>query len=326
MRLLVTGAAGFIGSFYVRAMLDGHYPGYAQADITVLDKLTYAGNRANLPHRHPRLTFVQGDICDRRLLQDVLPGHDAVVHFAGESHVDRSLMVPGEFVRTNVLGTQTLLDACLSAGVGRFVHVSTDEVYGSIDQGSWTEDSAISPNSPYSASKAASDMIVQAYVRTHRLEASITRCSNNYGPYQHIEKLIPRFVSNLLGGLPAPLYGQGRNIREWVHVADHCRAIQLVLARGRAGHVYNVGGGVECTNREIADLLVKLCDADPDLVTRVPDRKGHDFRYALDDSKIRNELGYEPRVAFDEGMAATVEWYRQNESWWNPLKTRAVTG
>lgn len=320
MKVLVTGAAGFIGSHYVRTMLDGGYPGYEDADVTVVDKLTYAGNRANLPERHPRLAFVHGDICDLPLLLGVLPGHDAVVHFAAESHVDRSLESSDEFIRTNAGGTGTLLEACLRTGVQRVVHVSTDEVYGSIRTGSWTEDWPLAPNSPYAASKASSDLIARSYWRTHGLDLSITRCSNNYGPYQHVEKLIPLFITNLFAGQPVPLYGDGSNVREWLHVADHCRAIQLVLTRGRAGRVYNVGGGNERTNRQITEALLDLCGAGPELVRRVPDRKAHDLRYSLDETRIREELGYAPEVPFEAGLAGTVAWYRANAAWWEPVK------
>ncbi|WP_053737706.1 dTDP-glucose 4,6-dehydratase [Nocardia sp. NRRL S-836] len=320
MKLLVTGAAGFIGSHYVRTLLDGGYAGYEDAHVTVLDKLTYAGNRANLPETHPRLSFVQGDICDLELLLELLPGHDAVVHFAAESHVDRSLTAAADFVLTNVLGTQTVLEACRRTGVSRVVHVSTDEVYGSIDEGAWTEDWPLRPNSPYAASKASSDLIARAYWRTHGLDVSITRCSNNYGPYQHPEKLIPLFITNLFNGVPVPLYGDGSNVREWLHVSDHCRAIQLVLTSGRAGEVYNVGGGNERTNLQITQALLDLCSAGPALVKRVADRLGHDQRYALDDTKIRAELGYEPLVPFEQGLADTVAWYRDHPVWWKPLR------
>ncbi|MET9831686.1 dTDP-glucose 4,6-dehydratase [Streptomyces sp. NPDC006385] len=316
MRLLVTGGAGFIGSAYVRTLLAGGYAGYADASVTVLDKLTYAGNRANLPERHDRLDFVHGDVCDTDLLRQLLPGHDAVVHFAAESHVDRSIADPSVFVRTNVVGTQTLLAACLHTGVERVVHISTDEVYGSIASGAWTEEWPLAPNSPYAASKAGSDLLARAYARTHGLDVSITRCSNNYGPHQHPEKLIPLFVTRLLRGETVPLYGDGSNVREWLHVSDHCAAVQLVLTRGRAGEVYNVGGGTERTNRQITDLLLRLCGASPDQVRHVTDRKGHDLRYALDDSKIRKELGYAPRVPFEEGLADVVDWYRANPDWW----------
>ncbi|MGI5261497.1 dTDP-glucose 4,6-dehydratase [Streptomyces angustmyceticus] len=321
MKVLVTGGAGFIGSHYVRTLLAGGFPGQEDTTVTVLDNLTYAGNRANLPASHPRLSFVEGDVCDRGLLLGLLPGHDAVVHFAAESHVDRSLTDAGAFVRTNVGGTQTLLDACVAARTPRVVHVSTDEVYGSIAEGAWTEDHPLLPNSPYAASKASADLVARSYWRTHGLDLSITRCSNNYGPYQHPEKLIPRFVTNLLQGEPVPLYGDGRNVREWLHVDDHCRAIQLVLTRGRPGEVYNIGQGNERSNRQMTDLLLELCHAQPHLVRPVPDRKGHDLRYALDDGKIRRELGYAPAVSFARGLSETVAWYRDNPAWWKPLKS-----
>ncbi|GHH51127.1 dTDP-glucose 4,6-dehydratase [Streptomyces candidus] len=316
MKVFVTGGAGFIGSAYVRNLLDGRYPGFEHAEVTVLDKLTYAGNRANLPPAHPRLAFVHGDVCHRDLLAALLPGHDVVVHFAAESHVDRSLVDASDFVRTNVLGTQTLLDACVAAGVQRVVHISTDEVYGSIAHGSWQEGQPLLPNSPYAASKAAADLIARSYWRSHGLDLSLTRCSNNYGPHQHVEKLIPRFVTRLLEGLPVGLYGDGRNSREWLHVDDHCGAVQRVLTHGRAGEIYHVGSGNEHTNREITDLLLDLCGADPALVRAVPDRKAHDRRYSLDDRKIRDELGFAPRVPFAQGLADTVAWYREHPHWW----------
>ncbi|RAJ51222.1 dTDP-glucose 4,6-dehydratase [Streptomyces sp. PsTaAH-130] len=320
MRILVTGGAGFIGSAYVRTLLDGGYPGCAEAEVTVLDALTYAGNTDNLPLGRPRLDFVRGDITDTELLRSVVPGHDWVVHFAAESHVDRSVRGAAAFARTNVLGTQSLLDACLAAGVDRFVHVSTDEVYGSIDRGSWTEDSPLLPNSPYAASKASSDLMARAYWRTHGLDVRITRCSNNYGPYQHVEKLVPLFVTRLLTGGTLPLYGDGTNVREWIHVEDHCRAVHLVLTGGRAGEVYNIGGGTALTNRRLTELLLGLCDAGWDRVRHVEDRKGHDLRYAIDDAKIRAELGWRPRVSFEEGLSGVVEWYRANPAWWKSLE------
>jgi dTDP-glucose 4,6-dehydratase len=327
LRLLVTGGAGFIGSHYVRTLLsaDGATGWSATSGapvVSVLDKLTYAGNLANLaPIAHsPRYTFVQGDIADARLVDDLMPGHDAVVHFAAETHVDRSIGGSAEFVVTNVLGTQTLLDAALRSGVGKFVHVSTDEVYGSIETGSWREDHPLEPNSPYSASKAGSDLIARAYARTHGLDVSITRCSNNYGPYQFPEKVVPLFVTNLLDGHDVPLYGDGRNVRDWLHVDDHCRGIQLVLEGGRAGETYNIGGGTELTNRELTERLLDACGADWSRVRPVEDRKGHDRRYSVDIAKISEELGYRPRVDFAAGLAATVEWYRDNRAWWEPLK------
>ncbi|HZG05472.1 MAG TPA: dTDP-glucose 4,6-dehydratase [Streptomyces sp.] len=319
MRILVTGGAGFIGSHYVRTMLGGGYPGYEDAEVTVVDKLTYAGNTENLPMGHPRLTFVRGDVCDQELLRRVLPGHDAVVHFAAESHVDRSVDGGVAFVHSNVLGTQSVLDACLHTGVPTVVHVSTDEVYGSIETGSWTEEDPLLPNSPYSASKAGSDLLARAYHRTHGLDVRITRCPNNYGTHQHVEKLVPLFVTNLLRGLPVPLYGDGNNVREWLHVDDHCRAIQLVLTGGRSGETYNIGGATSLTNRQMTQRLLDLCGADWSMVRFVEDRKGHDYRYSVDDSKIRAELGYAPRWTLDEGLKRVVDWYRDNPGWWKPL-------
>ncbi|MFF4735152.1 dTDP-glucose 4,6-dehydratase [Streptomyces sp. NPDC001262] len=322
MKVLVTGGAGFIGSHYVRSLLEGRYPAFADAHVTVVDKLTYAGTTTSLPLGHDRLDFVRADICDPQL-QDVAAGHDAVVHFAAESHVDRSLTGAAEFVRTNVLGTQNVLEAARAAGVPRVVHVSTDEVYGSIAEGTWTEDSPLEPNSPYAASKAGSDLVARSYWRTHSLDVSVTRCSNNYGPYQFPEKAIPRFVTNLLDGLDVPLYGDGRNVREWLHVDDHCRAIQLVLEGGRAGRVYNIGGGTDLTNRELVDRILDLTGAGPERIRHVADRKGHDLRYALDDTRIREELGFTNEIPFEEGLAATVAWYEQNRGWWEPLRERA---
>ncbi|WP_213450187.1 dTDP-glucose 4,6-dehydratase [Rhizomonospora bruguierae] len=322
MRLLVTGGAGFIGSQYVRTLLSGGYGAEAASAVTVLDALTYSGNRANLAPvvADPRLTFVHGDITNAVLVDDLMPGQDAVVHFAAESHVDRSILGAAPFVTTNVLGTQVLLDAALRHGVGRFLHVSTDEVYGSIESGSWTEEWPLAPNSPYSAAKAGSDLIALAYHRTHALDVVVTRCSNNYGPYQFPEKVIPLFVTNLLAGLKVPLYGDGGNIRDWLHVADHCTGIQLALTKGRAGEVYHIGGGTELTNLELTQRLVEACGATWEAVERVPDRKGHDRRYSLDITKISRELGYVPSVDLDRGLAETVAWYRENRSWWEPLR------
>jgi dTDP-glucose 4,6-dehydratase len=325
MRILVTGGAGFIGSHYVRSLLAGEYKGAENARVTVLDKETYAGNRANLPAEHPRMTFVRGDVCDRELMLDLLPGHDAVVHFAAESHVDRSVMGAAEFVRTNVLGTQTVLDAALVTGVERVVHVSTDEVYGSIENGSWTEDWPLLPNSPYAASKAGSDLVARSYWNTHGLDLSVTRCSNNYGPYQHPEKLIPLFVTNLFKGIPLPVYGDGQNRREWVHVDDHCQAVHHVLMWGGAGEIYNVGSGNELTNLALTERILRLCGADRSMIQYVSDRKGHDLRYSLDDTKIREELGWSPRTAFDDGLAETVAWYRDNPQWWKAARNASST-
>ncbi len=323
MRLLVTGGAGFIGSHYVRTMLTGGYSGYEDASVTVYDKLTYAGNLANLAPvaDSPRYSFVQGDILDGAALDAALPGHDAVINFAAESHVDRSIHGAADFATTNAVGVQVLLDACMRAGIPRVVQVSTDEVYGSIESGSFRETDQLLPNSPYSAAKAGGDLLARAYFVTHKVNVSITRCTNNYGPYQFPEKVIPLFVTNLLDGLSVPLYGDGMNVRDWLHVDDHCRGIQLVLERGRAGEVYNIGGGVELTNRELTERLLSSCGRDWDgFVDYVEDRKGHDRRYSLDDSKIRQELGYEPATPFESGLADTVDWYRANESWWRHLK------
>ena len=327
MRILVTGAAGFIGSNFVRRMLEGSYPAFTDATVTVLDKLTYAGNLENLAPiaESPRYQFVEGDICDAGLLAELMPGHDAVVHFAAESHVDRSITGAADFVLTNVLGTQQLLQAALNADVGRFVHVSTDEVYGSIDEGSWPEDHPLLPNSPYSASKASSDLIARSYHRTFGLDVRITRCSNNYGPYQFPEKVIPLFVTNLMDGQPVPLYGSGTNVRDWLHVDDHCNGIQLVLDRGRAGEIYNIGGGTELTNVELTERILAAMGAGEEMIKRVADRKGHDLRYSVDISKIHEELGYSPQVPFEQGLEETIDWYRTNESWWRPLKSAAAT-
>ncbi|MFF3322701.1 dTDP-glucose 4,6-dehydratase [Streptomyces sp. NPDC002889] len=324
MHVLVTGGAGFIGSNYVRRTLENHY-GTGHATVTVLDKLTYAGNRANLAPfaDNPLLRFVQGDIGDAQLLTRLLPSVDAVVNFAAESHVDRSIDSAAEFVATNVAGTQTLLQAALDAGVPRFVHVSTDEVYGSIDTGSWTEEWPLEPNSPYAATKAGADLMVRAYARTHRMNVSITRCSNNYGPYQFPEKVVPLFVTSLMQGATVPLYGDGLNIRDWLHVDDHCRGIQLVLERGAPGEIYHIGGGQELTNRELTERILQALGSDWSSVRQVADRKGHDRRYSLDDSKLR-ALGYRPEVPFEEGLATTVAWYRDNTDWWQPITAAAA--
>ena len=326
MKILVTGGAGFIGSEYVRASLSGDLPGTGDVQITVLDSLAYSGSLENLAPvaGHSGYRFVQGDICDPVLVNETVAGHDVVVHFAAESHVDRSIGNAAPFVRSNVLGTQVLLDAARRQGVGRFVHVSTDEVYGSIRDGSWREESPLAPNSPYAASKAASDLLVLACHRTHGLDTVVTRCSNNYGHYQFPEKVIPLFITNLLEGRAVPLYGDGGNSRDWLHVSDHCLGVQLALLSGKAGEVYHVGGGTELTNRELTARLLDACGASWDMVEYVTDRPGHDRRYSLDITKISEQLGYAPRVSFDEGLAQTVDWYRANRPWWQALK--AATG
>lgn len=267
---------------------------------------------------------MHGDIRDAAKLDEVVPTVDAIVHFAAESHVDRSVRDSGIFVETNVVGTQRLLDAALRHGTERFVHVSTDEVYGSISEGSWDEERPLEPNSPYSASKAGSDLLARSYHRTHGLNLSITRCSNNYGPYHFPEKVIPLFVTNLIDDVHVPLYGEGNNIRDWLHVDDHTRGIAMVLTRGRAGEIYNIGGGTELTNKELTQLLLDATGKDWSYVDRVADRLGHDLRYSVDISKIRAELGYEPQVPFEQGLADVVQWYRDNRSWWEPLKQRAA--
>jgi dTDP-glucose 4,6-dehydratase len=325
MRILVTGGAGFIGSHFVRSALGGAYASLATADVVVLDKLTYAGNLANLdPVRtSPRLRFVEGDILDVRLVDALVGAADAVVNFAAESHVDRSILGASAFIETNVVGTQRLLEAATRHSIERFVQVSTDEVYGSINEGSWPENHLLEPNSPYSASKAAADLVARSYARTHDLDVVITRCSNNYGPYQFPEKVVPLFITNLLDGGRVPLYGDGLNVREWLHVDDHCRAIALVLDKGRAGEIYNIGGGTELTNQELTNRLLQACGAGRDSVEMVEDRKAHDRRYSVDSTKIAEELGYAPQITFDEGLAETVTWYRGNRAWWEPLKARA---
>jgi dTDP-glucose 4,6-dehydratase len=327
MRVLVTGGAGFIGSQYVRDVLADNFAAFAGAEVTVFDKLTYAGNLANLAPvaDSPRYRFVRGDICSASDLDAALPGHDVLVNFAAESHVDRSITGAADFIQTNVLGAQQVFDAALRHGVGRVVHISTDEVYGSIDSGSWTEDHLHEPNSPYSAAKAGSDLIARAYAKSYGLNISITRCSNNYGPYHFPEKVIPLFVTNLLDGQKVPLYGAGANVRDWLFVADHCRGIQLVVERGAPGEFYNIGGGRELSNRELTEKLLEATGRDWSYVQQIVDPRGggHDLRYSVDYSKTA-ALGYAPRVSFEEGLAQTVQWYRDNRDWWQPLKESAA--
>ncbi|MEI7479541.1 MAG: dTDP-glucose 4,6-dehydratase [Actinomycetes bacterium] len=321
MRILITGVAGFIGSRFAEVVL-------AQAErlgfleIVLLDALTYSGRMENLAGvlDDPRVRFVHGSINDATLVDELCQGTDTIVHLAAESHVDRSIAGAQAFFVTNVLGTQQLLESARRGGVRKFVHVSTDEVYGSIAEGSWREDHILEPNSPYSASKAGSDLAALAYHSTFGLDVSVTRCSNNYGPRQYPEKVIPLFVSNLVDGKKVPLYGDGLNIRDWLHVDDHCQGIMLVMEGGRAGEVYNIGGGTELTNRELTTRLLSLCGYGEEMVQPVEDRLGHDRRYSVDCTKIREELGYAPKVPFEQGLADTVAWYKNNEAWWRPLK------
>ena len=323
MNLLVTGGAGFIGSAFVRAVLGDALPGLEGATVTVLDKLTYAGNLTSLGPvaESRRLDFVPGDVIDEALVATVVAGHDAIVHFAAESDVERSFEAAADFVATNALGTQVLLDAARRHGTGRFVQVSTAAVYGSTATGAWPEGAPLAPTTPAAATKASADLLALAAHRTHGLSVVVTRSANTYGPYQHPEKLIPRFLTDLLRGRPVPLHGDGAPVRQWVHVEDHCRATALALLRGRPGEVYHVGGDRELTTRDLTGLLLAACGAGGDRVVTVEDRKADDHRYALNDDRLRTELGYRPRVAFDAGLAATVQWYRDNAEWWRPLVT-----
>ena len=321
MRIVITGVAGFIGSRFAEIVLaQAERLGFTE--IVLLDALTYSGRMENLAGvvDDPRVRFVHGSINDAALVDELCQGADTIVHLAAESHVDRSIAGAQAFFVTNVLGTQQLLESARRGGVRKFVHVSTDEVYGSIAEGSWREDHILEPNSPYSASKAGSDLAALAYHSTFGLEVSVTRCSNNYGPRQYPEKVIPLFVSNLVDGKKVPLYGDGLNIRDWLHVDDHCQGIMLVMEGGRAGEVYNIGGGTELTNRELTTRLLSLCGYGEEMVQPVEDRLGHDRRYSVDCTKIREELGYVPRVPFEQGLADTVAWYKANEAWWRPLK------
>ncbi len=320
MRLLVTGGAGFIGSNFVRRIADGTYSGISS--VIVLDKLTYAGLRINLAKAEtfPGYRFVEGDICDSELAASLISEVDAVINFAAESHVDRSISGSTDFVQTNIVGVQILLDAIKNSGRKiRFLQVSTDEVYGSIKVGSWTEESPLLPNSPYSASKAGGELLARAYQRTHGLDVLITRCSNNYGPNHFPEKLIPLFITNLIVGKKVPVYGDGKNVRDWLHVDDHCQGIFKALQNGNAGEVYNIGGGQELSNLEITDLILKSMGADSSSIEYVEDRKGHDFRYSVNCEKAKKELGYEPKIDFSAGLLETIEWYKNNEIWWRPL-------
>ena len=321
MRLLVTGGAGFIGSNYVRMLVNGELKGITK--IIVLDKLTYSGNKQNLIDLDSSsFEFIQGDICDSDLVSNLSKQVDAIVNFAAESHVDRSIDSSREFIQTNVLGAHTLLESARKSNVGIFLQVSTDEVYGSITEGSWDEDFPLKPNSPYAASKASADLISQAYHRTYGMDVRITRCSNNYGPYQYPEKVIPLFITNLIQDKKVPLYGQGLNVRDWLHVTDHCRGIHLVLTKGKPGDVFNIGGGRELSNLELTRVILEAMAASEERIEEVVDRLGHDFRYSLNIEKITNQLGYKPEVDFEEGISQTIEWYKSSKKWWGPLVAR----
>ena len=318
MRIVVTGGAGFIGSNFVRHVLRHH----AVDEVVVLDKLTYAGNLANLADvaADTRYSFVRGDICDTQVVAETLPGADAVVNFAAETHVDRSISGPQDFISTDVLGTHVLLEAVREHGIARYLQISTDEVYGSIDTGSFVESDALSPSSPYSASKAGGDLLVLAYRHTYGLPVLITRSSNNYGPYQYPEKIIPLFITNAIEGKPLPVYGDGRNVRDWIHVDDNCAALDLVLRQGEDGEIYNVGGGHEIENLHVTEQILKELGLGRELVRFVSDRPGHDRRYSVDCAKL-GRLGWQPRIAFDAGLAQTVAWYRDNPGWWQAIKS-----
>ena len=318
MRLLVTGGAGFIGSNFIRYMLS-RYPEY---NIINLDKLTYAGNLDNLKdiENHPGYTFVKGDICDSKIIDEVTDGVDGIINFAAETHVDRSILEPGSFIQTDVYGTYVLLEAVKRKGIGRYVQISTDEVYGSIEEGSFTEASPLSPSSPYSASKAGGDLLVMSYWKTYRIPVIITRSSNNFGPYQYPEKLIPLFITNAIEDKPLPLYGDGLNVRDWIYVLDNCEAIDIVFHKGKEGEIYNIGGGNERANIEITKLILQFLGKPEGLIRYVKDRPGHDRRYSIDSSKVE-ALGFSSRYSFEEALKATVKWYMDNEWWWKKIKS-----
>ena len=323
MKYVVTGGCGFIGSNYVRGLLSDSWGGNVE-QVTVIDSLTYAGNLANLDPviADPRLTFVREDIVNQKEISEILKGHDIVVHFAAESHVDRSISGSAEFIRTNVLGTHSMLQASLNANIKQFLHVSTDEVYGSISEGSWDEQEPLLPNSPYAASKASSDLIARSFFVTHGLDVRITRCSNNFGIYQYPEKVMPLFITNLMEGKKVPLYGDGLNVRDWLHVDDHCRGIQLVIDKGRAGQIYNIGGGTELSNIDLTNMIIAAMGATTASIEPVDDRKAHDRRYSVDITKIHNELGYAPQCTLHDTLHDIVDWYKNNEQWWKPLKSQ----
>lgn len=323
MRLLVTGGCGFIGSNFILYILK-KYPSY---EIINLDKLTYAGNKKNLESLKDskRYTFVKGDICDKKLVNSLVSKVDIIVHFAAESHVDRSINDSDPFIMTNIIGTKILLDAALNTGRKRFHHISTDEVFGDLkEEGKFSENTPYNPHSPYSASKASSDHLVRAYYHTYGLPITISNCSNNYGPYQFPEKLIPLFITNLIEGRKVPVYGEGKNIRDWIFVDDHNEAVDMIIHKGKIGETYCIGGNCELRNIDITKIILKEFDKDENMITYVQDRKGHDFRYAINFSKITKELGWKPKHKFKQGLKETIEWYRKNPEWWEPLKKRVI--
>ena len=318
MKFLVTGGAGFIGSNFIRYLISNNEG--QVSEIRILDKLTYSGNLRNFDDIDRKsFIFIEGDITNEESCKKASAGVDVIVNFAAESHVDRSIMSDRVFYETNLVGTTSLLNAALRNDVSQFVQISTDEVYGSINQGSWDESFPLHPNSPYSASKAAADLASLAFHRTHGLDVRITRCSNNYGPNQYPEKVIPLFITNLMEGKRVPLYGDGANIRDWLHVKDHCQGVWLTITSGKAGEIYNFGGGRELSNIDLTRLILGEFGMDEDRIERVPDRKGHDFRYSLDFTKAKLSLGYEPKITFEHGIRETIAWYRENRSWWEPL-------
>jgi dTDP-glucose 4,6-dehydratase len=316
LKILVTGGAGFIGSHFVRSQLlqDSNW-----SEIIVLDALTYAGNLENLNgiFENPRLKFINGDITNVPLVQSISAGVNTIVNFAAESHVDKSIESSAEFIRSNVLGTHVLLESALRNNIQRYIQISTDEVYGSIDTGSWDEKEILSPNSPYSASKASADLIALSYFRTHGLDIRITRCSNNYGSHQHLEKMIPASIIRLVQGSKILIYGNGQNQRDWLHVSDHCRAISLVIEKGQPGEIYNVGGGTELDNVQLAKALLRISGKSEEFIQFIEDRKGHDRRYSVNYSKLTNLTGFSPSVDFETGLQKTYQWYLDNENYWN---------
>ncbi len=320
-KILITGGCGFIGSNFVRYLLETDQ----SISIINLDSLTYAGNLQNLADisENPRYEFVQGDICNREQIDSVFQRKlDVVINFAAESHVDRSIQDSGPFIKTNILGTQVLLDAARTYEIGKYVQVSTDEVYGSLgSEGYFTEETPLAPNSPYAASKAGWDLLVRSYIHTFKLPGLITRCSNNYGPYQFPEKLLPLFITNLLKNEPVPVYGDGKNVRDWIHVRDHCRAIDMVWRKGRVGEVYNIGGNCEKTNLDLTHTLLDVMEKPRTLIKFVKDRPGHDLRYAIDSSKVKNELEWEPKIPFEQGLRETVEWYQTHNDWVHNIRS-----